>query len=104
MKSRALLAAAICFFTTVATAADWPQWRGPERNGISKETGLLQEWPKEGPELLWKVTDVGSGYSTPAVAGNRLFLISNKGKESEFVTARAAKDGGHAWSTPIGKV
>ena len=48
-------------------ANDWPQWRGPQRNGISQETGLLKEWPKEGPKLLWKVADIGSGYSTPAV-------------------------------------
>ena len=60
MKSRFmfLVAAGACSITLTA-AADWPQWRGPDRNGISKETGLLQEWPKEGPRLLWQVKDVG---------------------------------------------
>src|SRR5207302_3038689 len=48
-------------------AGDWPQWRGQQRNGLSPETGLLKEWPKAGPMLRWKVADVGSGYSTPAV-------------------------------------
>src|SRR5260370_6720135 len=57
--------AAVGIFSLVARAADWPQWRGPERNGISQETGLLKEWPKEGPKLLWQVKDIGFGYSSP---------------------------------------
>ena len=61
-------------------AADWPQWRGPQRNGISAETGLLAEWPKEGPRLVWQVKDIGSGYSTPSVVGDRLYLLSNQGR------------------------
>jgi hypothetical protein len=48
---------------------DWPQWQGPERNAVSKETGLLQEWPKDGPPLAWKVKGLGGGYSAPSVAG-----------------------------------
>ena len=52
-----------------ASAADWPQWRGPRRNGISQEKGLLKEWPKDGPKLLWQIKDIGDGYSTPAVVG-----------------------------------
>ena len=47
--------------------------RGPQRDGISKETGLLKEWPKGGPKLLWQVNDVGYAYSTPAVVGDRLY-------------------------------
>lgn len=58
-------------------AADWPQWRGPKRNGVSAETGLLKEWPKEGPKLLWKITDAGSGYAAPAIAGDRVFFLGN---------------------------
>ena len=46
---------------------DWPQWRGPHRDAICTETGLLKEWPKEGPPLLWKHTGLGGGYSTPAI-------------------------------------
>ena len=52
------------------SAADWPQWRGPDRNGTSKESGLLKQWPAGGPKLLWQVNDIGDGYSTPAVVGN----------------------------------
>ncbi len=87
-----------------ASGDDWPQWRGPQRDGISKETGLLKEWPKDGPKLLWQMKDLGQGYSTPAVVGDRLYLISNKGLDEEYVEARNVADGKQAWSQRIGKV
>jgi outer membrane protein assembly factor BamB len=105
MKTRWLvLLACLGSFAVAAAAANWPQWRGPERNGISQETGLLKEWPKEGPRLLWQAKDIGSGYSTPAVVGERLYLLSNQGMEDEFVKALQVKDGKQAWSTRLGKV
>ncbi|MBI3849393.1 MAG: PQQ-like beta-propeller repeat protein [Verrucomicrobia bacterium] len=85
-------------------ASDWPQWRGPNRDGISKETGLLSEWPKEGPKLVWQVSDIGRGYSTPSVVGDRLYLLGNEGMDNEFVQALAVKDGKRVWSTSLGKV
>jgi outer membrane protein assembly factor BamB len=88
----------------LASGADWPQWRGPERNGISQEKGLLQEWPEAGPKLLWRIEDIGEGYSTPAVVGDRLYLLSNRGEDDEFVLALSAKDGAEVWSTRIGRV
>ena len=106
MKSRYSFPAIIglSLFAAVAHAADWPQWRGPERNGISAEKGLLQQWPQQGPKLLWQANDIGFGYSTPAVVGDRLYLISNEGSDNEFVRALAVKDGKQIWSTRIGKV
>lgn len=92
------------FIVRSAAANDWPQWRGPQRNGISAETGLLKVWPKEGPKLLWKITDAGSGYSTPAVVGDRLYLLGNEGLENEFVAALAVKDGKRVWATRLGNV
>lgn len=86
------------------SAADWPQWRGPQRNGVSTETGLLKEWPKEGPKLVWQANDVGSGYSTPAVAGGRLYLCGNEELDDEFVQALAAADGRRIWRTRLGNV
>ena len=99
-----ILVAGIGFSFLAAAAADWPQWRGPERNGISRETGLLQSWPKEGPKLMWQVKDIGEGYSTPAVVGSRLYLLSNRGMDNEFVQALSVKDGKPAWTTRIGNV
>jgi outer membrane protein assembly factor BamB len=83
---------------------DWPQWRGPERNGISKETGLLQDWPEGGPKLLWRLQDIGDGYSTPSVAGPRLYLMSNRGMDNEFVQALSVEDGKTIWTTRVGNV
>ena len=106
MKTRwpVLLASCLSSLVVAASAANWPQWRGPERDGISRETGLLKEWPREGPKLLWQAKSIGSGYSTPAVLGERLYLLSNQGIEDEFVKALNVKDGKEVWSIRIGKV
>ena len=84
--------------------SDWPQWRGPERNGISHETGLLKQWPAGGPKLLWQENDIGDGFSTPAVVGTRIYLMSNRGMENEFVQALSVQDGKPIWKTRVGKV
>ncbi|MGE0757264.1 MAG: PQQ-binding-like beta-propeller repeat protein [Pirellulaceae bacterium] len=84
--------------------ADWPQWRGPQRNGVSQETGLLAAWPQEGPKLLWQIKGAGAGYSTPAVVGDQLYLINNRGVDDEFVQARSTRDGSLVWERRIGKV
>ena len=68
------LAAALATCPTLsapAHAANWPQWRGPERTGIYEETDLLDEWPENGPELLWQLEGLGGGYSTPSIVGGR---------------------------------
>src|SRR5881392_2825762 len=52
---------------------DWPQWQGPDRTAHSKETGLLKEWPKDGPPLAWKVKGLGGGDSMPSVAAGRIY-------------------------------
>lgn len=87
-----------------ASGADWPQWRGPERNGISKETGLLKEWPEGGPKLVWHLKEIGDGYSTPAVVGDRVYVLSNHGLDDEFVQALSTQDGKPIWSKRLGKV
>jgi outer membrane protein assembly factor BamB len=88
----------------LATAGDWPQWRGPQRDGVSQETGLLKQWPKEGPKLLWQVTDIGDGYGTPAIAGGRVYVVSNRGMENEFVQALSVEDGKSIWTARLGNV
>lgn len=88
----------------MASTSDWPQWRGPERNGLSPERGLLKQWPKEGPKLLWQVDDLGDGYSTPSVAAKRIYLMSNRGMDNEFVQALSTDDGKVIWATRVGNV
>ena len=84
-----------------ARADDWPQWQGPDRNAISKEGGLLKEWPKEGPPLAWKTQKLGGGDSTPSVAAGRIFGMSNRG-EDEVVWALSEKEGKELWATRLG--
>lgn len=81
--------------------ADWPQWRGPNRDGVSPQTGLLKEWPKDGPKRLWTVEGAGGGYSSPSVAGGFVFGTGRvNGKE--VVWCRTEKDGKPVWSSPVG--
>lgn len=81
---------------------DWPQWRGPKRDNINTETGLLKAWPKDGPAIAWKVKGMGTGFSTPSIAQGRIFLMGNvDGKEC--LMALSEEDGEQIWSTPIGK-
>jgi outer membrane protein assembly factor BamB len=87
-----------------AAAGDWPAWMGPDRTGVSTEKDLLKEWAKDGPKLLWKIDDAGEGYSTPSIAGGKMFLMSNKGADDEFALALSAKDGKKLWSRHVGKV
>lgn len=89
------------FVTASARAADWPQWQGLERDSVSKEAGLLQEWPKEGPPLAWKVKGLGGGYSSPSVVAGRIYGMSNRGNE-QVVWALSEADGKELWARPIG--
>ena len=90
-----------------AAAADWPQWRGPNRDGHSADTGLLKTWPAGGPKLLWKVEKldaVGTGYGSPAVVGDRLFVLGGEREDKEakeFCVCLSANDGSVLWKTPL---
>ena len=106
MRTQRLLGCACgaVLLSLAAYAADWPQWRGPQRNGVSSETGLLKEWPKAGPRLVWQAKDIGDGYAAPSVVGNRIYILSNRGLDNEFVQALSTEDGKQVWSTTLGKV
>src|SRR4030095_1991925 len=82
-------------------AANWPQWRGPNRDGISKETGLLKEWPAKGPPLIWKASGAGGGYSSFSIANGRLYTMGLRG-DREFIVAFDIATGKQAWATPHG--
>jgi len=84
-----------------ASADDWPQWQGPDRNAISKETGLLKVWPKDGPPLAWKITGLGGGDSAPSIAAGRIYGMANRG-ENEVVWALSEADGRTVWVSRLG--
>ncbi len=64
-------------FSTILSAADWPQFRGPDRDGISPETGLLTSWPENGPKKLWSVDGIGSGWGSAAIAKNSIYIVGD---------------------------
>jgi outer membrane protein assembly factor BamB len=103
MKTR-MLSVVVGLVCLGAMAADWPQWRGPNRDGVSAEKGLLAQWPTEGPTLVWQAKDLGDGYSTPAVVGDRIYMNSNQGMEDEYVLALSTGDAKQIWRTRIGNV
>ena len=90
-----------CLFCAITYAADWPQWRGPNRDGISAETGLLESWPAGGPPLLWKTQGLGEGYASFSVVGGRLYTQGQRGNQ-EFVIAIDTNTGKQLWMTPSG--
>jgi outer membrane protein assembly factor BamB len=101
MKLSSLLTPALVFLAGTALAADWPQWRGPNRDEVSRETGLLKTWPKGGPKLLWTSEDVGIGYSGPAVVGERLYTLGSD-ETNDYTYALNTRTGKQVWSRAIG--
>ena len=82
--------------------ADWPQWQGPDRTGMSKETGLLKAWPSGGPAVVWSSQGLGKGYGSMAVAGERIFLQGMVGNTSTVFALNRA-DGKGVWSKALGR-
>ena len=91
-------ASAIC-----AQAHDWPQWRGPDRTDISKETGLLKQWPEAGPKRVWLFKDAGQGYSGPSIVEGKLFTMGTR-DQHEILIALDANTGNELWTAKIGSV
>ena len=87
-----------------ALSADWPCYRGPYRDGICRETGLLKEWPEEGPKLLWKTQELGQGFSGPAIVGNMLYTMGERNGAEWVIAVDCAHEGQVVWATPIGPI
>lgn len=79
----------------------WTQWRGPNRDGVSQEQGLLDTWPENGPPLVWKASDLGGGYSSVSIDGDRLFTMGKFEDETKLIALNLA-DGKFLWSTRVG--
>ena len=106
MKFRLLFVATVLLLSVASaalaqSAGNWPQWRGPNRDGISKETGLLKQWPAEGPPLAWKANGAGRGYSSFAISNGKLYTMGLRG-DREFVVAFDVATGKEAWATAHG--
>lgn len=102
MIQRALLPLILLNLGSLCRAeSDWPQWRGPNRNGISAETGLLGEWPGDGPRLAWKVGNLGRGWSSPIVVGKQIYITGDVG--DDLVVWAFDLDGAVRWRTTHGK-
>jgi len=80
---------------------DWPQWRGPDRNGLSKETGLLSQWPRSGPTVAWSAAMLGAGYGSIAVQGDRVYVQGMRNRQSVVSTLNRA-DGKVVWVRILG--
>jgi len=80
---------------------DWPQWRGPDRDDVSKESGLLKQWPASGPQVVWSAASLGAGYGSISVSGDRIFVQGMKGRDS-LVSALNRADGKGVWSKILG--
>ncbi len=89
--------------TAAADAGEWPGWRGPKRDGASTETGLLAEWPKDGPRLVWTAVGAGGGYSTVSLAGGKLFTQGDR-LDGAYVIAFDPATGKEIWSFRGGPV
>jgi outer membrane protein assembly factor BamB len=85
----------------IISGSDWPGWRGPSRDAISTETGLLKQWPENGPALAWQTKGLGAGFSSVAIAGDRIYTMGDHG-DSQYVIALSLADGKPVWSTKIG--
>ncbi|MCA9267332.1 MAG: PQQ-binding-like beta-propeller repeat protein, partial [Planctomycetales bacterium] len=84
-----------------ASTGDWPQWRGPLRDGISQEKGLLHQWPEGGPPVAWSVRGLGSGHASLTIYDGKLYTMGRIDGTTHLI-CRSATDGAPLWSTPVG--
>jgi outer membrane protein assembly factor BamB len=81
---------------------DWPQWQGPDRNGISKETGLLKQWPAAGPAVVWSISSLGEGYGSLAIKGDRIF-VHGVARGDSVVFSLDRQSGKIVWTTALAR-
>jgi outer membrane protein assembly factor BamB len=99
MFTRTPLVAVGLLFTCAAMASDWPTFRGPNRDGVSTETGLRQQWPKEGPPKAWTAKNLGLGFGAPIVVEGKIYGTGTRsGKDG--IWALKESDGTEIWFTP----
>jgi outer membrane protein assembly factor BamB len=85
----------------VRDAGNWPQWRGPHRDGVSTDTGLLTTWPAGGPPKAWTANGLGAGLSSVAVVGGRIYTMGDR-RDGQYVIALSEDAGKEIWATRVG--
>jgi outer membrane protein assembly factor BamB len=93
--------ASVLALNAQSPSVDWPQWRGPDRNGLSRETGLLAQWPRTGPPVAWTAAMLGGGYGSLAVQGDRVYLQGMRNRQS-VVSSLNRADGKVLWVRNLG--
>jgi outer membrane protein assembly factor BamB len=97
----------LLFTLATAVASDWPQWRGPHRDGLSPETGLLTRWPAAGPRLLYEMKGAGRGYSSLASVGGKVYTVgdtlSTETDEKEYLVCFNGETGKLIWKARLGE-
>ncbi len=101
MKNLIVVLMALALFSQCTSKQEVAQWRGPERNGIYPDTNLLTEWPKEGPQLLWRFDSLGPGYASVAATSEKIYTIGTNDSIS-YVYA-FSKTGEILWKKSLGK-
>ncbi|ADG69844.1 Pyrrolo-quinoline quinone [Planctopirus limnophila DSM 3776] len=105
-STTAAILSGLLLIPTISAQADWPTFRGADRTAVAPDTGLLKEWPKEGPKLLWKAEGAGRGYSSLAVAGDKVFTLGDAPSvaedKDEYLLAFNRADGKLLWKTKTG--
>ena len=100
IRQRLVLSITVLVASADLQADDWPQWRGPDRLNASRETGLLKQWPTDGPPLVWRATGIGLGIHSVSIANGRVFVVGNR-EGGEFVFALDARTGQKLWATRV---
>lgn len=98
---RVLAVVSLAGLGSAAGGDDWPQWRGPNRDAVSHETGLLQEWGASGPPLAFRAGGLGAGFSGVAIASGRIFTMGDL-DGLQHVIALSAEDGKRLWAARLG--
>jgi len=94
--------AGVAVLTQVGFAGDWPQWRGPKRDGHSTDTGLLKQWPESGPPLVWSTNGLGGGFSSVSVAAGKIYTMGDA-TDACYLYALREADGKKLWAAKIGQ-
>lgn len=103
LRTTLVLSLALAGVATCAQGSDWPQWRGPDRTDVSKETGLLKSWPEGGPKRLWLYENAGNAYSGPAIVNGKLFTLATR-DGNEILLVLDANTGKEIWTAKIGSI